>query len=288
MSLVIERLQREGHLGPEGIDHFLKTHEFPIVEGPRVTFIWVGAADAVNLRHWVYGLPSSMPFTRLEGSSIWYLVFDLPEKSRVEYKLEIVHGDQHQLIGDPLNSRQSHDPYGANSVAFGANYEHPDWTQPDPYARRGEIEELSFASNAYGGRRDVLVYQPARMRRRRKYPLLVVHDGMDFLRFSDLRVVLDNLIHRLEIAPMVVALTSSEKRLEEYADDPRQAGFLCDELVPKLEERYPPDRRTARACPDGRQLRCRGLPLGRLAPPGLLGLSAPAVRLFRVHRHRGS
>jgi enterochelin esterase family protein len=101
------------------------------------------------------------------------------------------------------------------------------------------MEELSFASRAYGDERDVLVYQPARMRSRRRYPLLVVHDGFDYMRFSDLRVVLDNLIHRLEIEPMVVALTSSSNRLEESADDSRQAAFLAEDLLPILEERYP-------------------------------------------------
>jgi enterochelin esterase family protein len=239
LSSVIEALEARAPLSRETIEEFLEGHEFPIVEDSKATFVWVGEADEVHLRHWIFGLPETMAFTRLAGSDLWFLVSELPAKSRVEYKLEIVRGEEHRLTGDPLNSHQAHDPYGANSVVFGANYEHPDWTQPDPDARRGDMEELSFASRAYGDERDVLVYQPARMRSRRRYPLLVVHDGFDYMRFSDLRVVLDNLIHRLEIEPMVVALTSSSNRLEEYADDSRQAAFLAEDLLPILEERYP-------------------------------------------------
>jgi enterochelin esterase family protein len=38
---------------------------------------------------------------------------------------------------------------------------------------------------------------------------------------------------------MIVALTQSPNRLDEYTDDERHAAFLVDELVPLIEERYP-------------------------------------------------
>jgi len=67
----------------------------------------------------------------------------------------------------------------------------------------------------------------------------VVHDGSDYLRYADFRHVLDNLVHRLEIPDLVVAFTDSPDRLHEYADDPRHARFVVEELVPHLTERYP-------------------------------------------------
>ncbi len=239
MTLAIEALEAQAPLHPATIDSFLRSHEFPIVEGSRVTFVFVGAADGVQLRHWIFGLPSSQPFTRLQGSNLWFHVLEIPEGSRVEYKLEVLRGHEHRLIQDPLNPHLAHDPYGANSVVYGAGYERPSWTWPDPESRVGSIEEVSIESAAFGDSRSVLVYLPARFRTRRRYPLLVVHDGLDYLRFCDLKTVLDNLIHRLEIEPMVVALLSSEDRLREYADDERHADFLVRELVPELERRYP-------------------------------------------------
>ena len=173
------------------------------------------------------------------GSDLWFLTFELPEKSRVEYKLEIVRGDEHRLIHDPLNPNLAADPYGANSVVHGAGYESPQWSQPDPAARPGSLEEHRLASSALGDVRPVTVYVPARFRKTRRYPLLVVHDGQDFLRFTELKTVLDNLIHRLEIPPIVVAMIQSPNRLVEYADDPRHAEFLAKELVPTMEESYP-------------------------------------------------
>ena len=66
-----------------------------------------------------------------------------------------------------------------------------------------------------------------------------MHDGRDFLRFAQLKTVLDNLIDRLEIAPMIVALTQSRDRLNEYAGDPAHAAFLSEELLPLLKTRFP-------------------------------------------------
>jgi enterochelin esterase family protein len=85
----------------------------------------------------------------------------------------------------------------------------------------------------------VPVYLPARFRRSRRYPLVVAYDGEDYLRFSGLKTVLDNLIERFEIAPMAVALTMSPDRLREYGADPRHARFVAEELVPTLQAEFP-------------------------------------------------
>ena len=237
MTLAIDALRRGEVLDAAAVQTFLAAHTFPMVEGARVTFAYRGAADAVRLRHWIYGLPSSMPFQRVGSSDLWALVIELPHGSRLEYKLETEAGGQRTLIMDPLNPLVSHAPTGSNSVCHAAGYETPEWIARDDEARAGELEELSVPDR-HGARR-VTVYLPARFRRNRRYPLLVVHDGEDYLRYAALKTVLDNLIHRLEVPAMVVAATQSPDRLREYADDAHHAHFLAERLVPHLERRYP-------------------------------------------------
>ena len=239
MSGFVQELERRARESPQAIDRWLEAQPIPRVDGRSVTFVFHGPADTVNLRHWIFGLPSSQAFTRIPGSWLWHLSLELPESSRMEYKLEIARGFTQQLVHDPLNPAQAHDPFGGNSVVYGAGYELPEWTRPDPETRQGHIEEHEIASEAFGGRRAFKLYFPARYRTMRRYPLLVVHDGDDYVRFSNLQTVLDNLIHRLEMPSMLVALVQSPDRLREYADDPRHAEFLVRELVPTLEERYP-------------------------------------------------
>jgi len=101
------------------------------------------------------------------------------------------------------------------------------------------MKEIVLESTHLRGPRKVTLYLPARFRPSRRYPLLVVHDGTDYLRFSSLQTVLDNLIHRMEIPAMVVALTDPVKRLEEYANDERHARYVVEELVPRLESELP-------------------------------------------------
>jgi enterochelin esterase family protein len=239
MSVELAALLAAGVPAPAAIDDFLAAHRFPLVAGEQVTFVYRGAADAVLLQHWIYGLASSVPFTAVAGSDLWYLSLAIPPCSRVEYKLEVHAGARARLIRDPLNPLLAHDPFGANSVCQGAGYQEPDWAQPDPEARPGRIEELNAPAAGLAGRRPLRVYLPARFRARRRYPLLVVFDGGDYLRFASLRTVLDNLIHRHELAPAVLALVDSPRRLHEYAADPAHADWVADELVPWLEGRYP-------------------------------------------------
>ena len=238
MRLAIEALMA-GPADGAAIDAFLRSHVFPLVEGTRVTFVYRGPVEAVHLKTWVYGMDRSQPLQRLAQSDLWYLTLDIPRKSRVEYKFEIVRHGQGHWIEDPLNKFRATDPFGANSVVHGEGYVVPEWTQPDPEARPGSLEPWIVKSNAFGDQRGFHVYLPARFRRTRRYPLLWVHDGPDYVRFANLKTVLDNLIHRLEIPDVIVALSGSPNRLGEYADDERHAKFVTEEAVPDLEARLP-------------------------------------------------
>jgi enterochelin esterase family protein len=239
MNPTVEALYRDG--APDGaqIDRFIKDNEFPLVEPGHVTFIYRGAADEVYLRRWISGLSTAQPLQALEGSDLWALTMELPERSRFEYKLEVIQGGVRRMIVDPLNGVLAHDPFGANSVCQGFGYERPAWSLEDPEASHGTLDSLSLTSRAFGEQREVQVYLPARFRRSRTYPLLVVHDGQDYLRYADFGTVLDNLIHRLEIPAMVVAFTQAHARLAEYTGDPRHARFIGGDLVPAMATRLP-------------------------------------------------
>ena len=223
----------------EDIDAFLSAHEFPLNEGSYTTFVYRGSADAVFLGHWIYGLPSSQSFLHVEGTDLWYLVLELPPESRIEYKLQLSDHGKMQWLLDPLNPHRAADPFGENSVCHTSGYEIPDWARPDPDARPGVLKELAFDSEALGGQRQVLLYLPARFRPTRRYPLLVVHDGPEYLKYSGMKTVLDNLIYRLEIPGMIVALSQPDKRLNEYANHEPHARYLVEELVPFLETELP-------------------------------------------------
>ncbi len=237
--LAIHRLIGDSDRSVEAVDRFLAEHPPPILEGSSVTFAYRGEADAVLLQHFIFGLETSQPFQRVGGTDLWFLVLELPEKSHLQYKLNVIRDGEHDWILDPFNPHQALDPFGANSVVRSSGTERPAWTRHDPDARPGVIVERTIDSAAFGERRTARIYLPARFRSTRRYPLLVVHDGLDYLRYSSLKTVFDNLIHALEAAPMIVALTDAGERLDEYPDHEPHARFLTEELVPRLEQEFP-------------------------------------------------
>ncbi len=223
---------------PREVDAFMQRNSFPIVNGSRITFVWRGEAEQVALRHWIYGLPSSIPLTLLGNTDLWYRVMEFPDASRIEYKFGVTRNGFEEWIHDPANPDIAPDPFGGNSVVRTAGCETPPWVLPNADAPRGRMEKFELPSQAFGDTRHISVYLPPSFRSYRRYRLLVVHDGHDYLRYSSMGIVLDNLIDSLEIPQVVVAFSNPHKRLHEYADDPAHARHIVEELVPAMEQRY--------------------------------------------------
>ena len=234
-SLIIEGLPVE-----RTIERFFAQHDFPIVEGSRCTFAArIDDAEGVFLRHRVLGLPGNLPLRRITGTNLWYIVVEIPAASRVEYQFELRRDGQWHRFNDPVNPRIARSPMGNSSICFGEGYRIPDWTLLDPEARPGELVEWTVRSQAQRRDNRVTVYLPARYRDTSAYPLLIVHDGGDFLEYASMKIVLDNLIHRLDMAETVVAFTYPGERLTEYPNSAPHARWIAHELLGELEARLP-------------------------------------------------
>ncbi len=238
-KLAINRLRERRPLDSGTVDRFLARHEVPIVEGARCTFLYRGEADEVFVVHRIFELPDHLPLRRLRGTDLWYVVLELPEGSRMEYQLEVVRGGQRSRFNDPLNPRVSRSPVGDSSACYAHGYVVPDWTIPDPEARPGSLTDMVVPSRALRREARVTLYLPARFRPSARYPLLIVHDGGDYLGYAAAKTVLDNLIHRLDVAELVAAFVYPGERLTEYANSAAHARYLTAELLPRLEAELP-------------------------------------------------
>lgn len=236
------RLEANPRNADAELEAFTRRHEFPLSDhDTSIFFFWdKRPAESVHLLHWVFGLESRQEFERLPGTDAFYLPLELPHSARVEYKLEVRRHGSTQWMRDPHNPRQAFDPFGSNSVCPMPGYQEPQWTKADPRARRGHMGRIRIESKAWGDTREVHIYLPAEYKSHKKYPLLIVHDGDDYRKYAGMRKVLDNLIHRHDVAPLIVAFTSgSMQRNVEYGANPRQAQFIAEELLPELLSRYP-------------------------------------------------
>ena len=98
---------------------------------------------------------------------------------------------------------------------------------------------MSIESRAFAETREIGVYLPAGYADDRAYPLVILHDGKDFVDHADLIPALDNLIHQGEVPPFIAVLTQPGERNGEYTGDPRHADFLTGEVLPVVRERFP-------------------------------------------------
>ena len=238
-----DRIAREPARSRELLDGFVAAQPiFPLMDeyDSATFFYWDGEpTEAVYLQHWVFGLASRVAFRRIPHSDAFYLPLNLPRGARVEYKLEVFKAGRSFWTADPRNARRAFDPFGSNSVCPAGTYTEPEWVLDDPASRKGRLVKGGLHSRIWGDDRPFQVYLPAEARPGKEYPLLIVHDGTDFLHFARMGVLLDNLIHRHEVAPLIVCFTTGVDRNREYAANPRQADFLALELLPHLRAHFP-------------------------------------------------
>ncbi len=264
------------------VDAFVGGHAFPLVEPGWATFAFRGEAGQVDMLRWIHGGADRRGFERVPGTDLWLLRLAVEDAGRFEYKLAVAHDGREEWILDQLNPARAEDPFGQNSVARTLGYAQPEWSAPRG-APAGRIEEMAVESRAFGEWRFARLYLPAGHDPERAYPLVVIHDGDDFMTYTDLPVVLDNLIDAGDIPPVVAALVQTRDRPGEYARGRRHARYLVQELLPAVAARVrvsvDPADRVLLGEPRGRRLARDRLPLSG----GLRGAGA-AVGVFRPRR----
>ncbi len=262
------------------VDSFLVSHgPFPIIapNGSSVCFVYRGHAQSVGVagdfNSWT---PDRSPMRRIEETDLWLLDATFGPNARIEYKFVV---DEASWILDPLNPRHSEGGFGANSELAMPGYVEAWEVMPNPNVPHGALTAFSLTSATLGQVRPYLVYTPAGYDARStdRLPLLLFHDGNDYLQFGSARTILDNLIAAGRIEPLIAVFVPPVDRNDEYAFDRTGAydAFIVDELLPAIETRFRTETDPLRRAMTGPSL--GGLVTTRLcyARPDLFGLCAP-------------
>lgn len=198
--------------------------------------IFNGKAQEVRLRTWMPHFPDPGPFVRIEGSERWYLPLAVPATARIEYRLAVKHRGRWHEVSDPTNPAEATNPFGTNSVVTGPDYKQPPYVLESSPAT-GELHEIRVNSQALGGRRHHRLYIPLGFRRGSTLPLLIVHDGSDFLRHASLTSAIDFQVMKGAITPLAVLMLDPWDRLTEYGASANHAAHLVEEVLPHLQRR---------------------------------------------------
>jgi enterochelin esterase-like enzyme len=233
-----------------------------------VTFRVVDADNAlssVNLCQEILRPRPGPPFVRSNGSSAWRLRLRRPPASRIEYKLELTHRNgKVEVVCDPANPLRAPGPFGDKSVIEFPDYERPAWVRERVDV--GTSFEIAIASRSLKRDLPVVLWSPPECSRSEPLPLLVVHDGPEYDRFSALTRFLAWAIGANRIPPHRAALLTPVDRNETYSASAAYARALAHEALPALSELAP--------VPPGWRMR--------------VGMGASLGALAMLHAHRVS
>jgi enterochelin esterase-like enzyme len=202
----------------------------PVVEGERVTFHWYGPRAPILIGDFNEWEPSPGYKLKRIGPNHWALGLDFLPGSYLEYAFFI--GKERQL--DPLNRQTVHTDFDSMNNYF---YLPPGaatgLVRKRPQVPHGQVRGfwLDASPLEAGARRKVYLYRPNATG---PYPLVVVYDGLQYLRRARLAIQVDNLIAQGRIHPIAMAfLANGEARREvEYACSDATLDFILNAVFP--------------------------------------------------------
>lgn len=174
--------------------------------------------------------------TRIDGTTWSYLEGTAYTNARAEYVLFF----DAEAAADPLNPRKVQAYAGPRSEVrmpfWVANPEVDDET-PVP---AGELLAETVVSRALLGPRRIWTYLPPGYAAATDtlYPVMYVLDGANYVEKMDVPRVLDRLIARKAIPPVIAVFSEPGDRQEEYTRNPRWRTFITSELVPQIDKRF--------------------------------------------------
>ncbi|MDZ7372961.1 MAG: alpha/beta hydrolase-fold protein [candidate division KSB1 bacterium] len=231
---------------PEGrrqavVDSFLRTlPSAPVIEADTlVHFVYAGGGSRVTLagdmNQWD---PNAWPLKNIPGTNFWYRTASFEKDARLDYKFVV---DGSTWLLDPRNPYQIRGGFGPNSELRMPGYIPPPEIEYRADIPHGSLHDTVLTSTYLGNSRLVRVYTPPGYEAGAElYPLLLVHDGLDYINLAQAPNVLDNLIAEGRIQPLVAVFVPPVDRNPEYAGGRKAAfsHFIVDELMPYLYRRY--------------------------------------------------
>ncbi len=265
----IEQWSVQTTVDRQELDHWwqaCRAHQ-PFREGERVLFLFREQPErTVTSVDWLgdfndWKASPTYRGKRVGTTDLWYLEARFPADARLDYKLVL---DGSEWILDPDNPRQQVGGYGPNSVLVMPDYIDEPLVTIQPQALSGQLVEGRIHSRMLGYDVAYRVYLPTGYDQAKQLPSLYVMDGHEYANpeMGAMVQVLDNLIGMRRLPPVLVIFvdprdpkTEDNRRMTEYGDHYAvYSRFLCDELVPAIDQAYKAHRHASQRAVMGTSL----------------------------------
>ncbi len=213
---------------------------FPLTEGDTVVhFVYLGNAASVNVPGDANGWnPSAFPMVRVPATDLWYYTCSFEPDARLDYKFVI---DGRTWILDPRNPRTITGGAGPNSELRMPRYAPFPGIDERPDIPHGTLVDTVLYSNALGNSRTVRVYlPPGYAASTDSFPVILFHDGLEYLSLAQANNTLDFLLAVRRIRPVIAVFVPPVKRTQEYADSLVNpfSTFIIGTVLPYVDSRF--------------------------------------------------
>jgi len=225
-------------------DSFMNSgHPLPYLEQDTIVhFVYNVHASSVALAGDATEWNPDQPFTAISGCTFSYLTKTYEPDARLDYKLVT---DGSNWILDPKNPYTCPGGFGPNSELRMPAYVVPPEIRYYNSIPHGVVRDTTFHSTTLGNSRQVSVYLPdGYPSGREQYPVILFHDGSDYINLGNVCNILDYLIAEHQMSPVIAVFVPPVDRTAEYAGAKIDifTAFIVNELMPVIDNRYKTSR----------------------------------------------
>lgn len=217
-----------------------------------VTLIYRDSTSHKEISFEVFGIYSEyrlgdMKMHKLENTDIYYRSYMIPNDLCFSYRFKI-----RDTISDVIY--RDIDKYNKNLIPTGKQKgfsysvldlraNEPDWNTKVDSTIIHKMDTLGFESKILKNKRNVFVYLPPGYNPERKkgYPIIYLFDAFIYLNRVEAPNILDNLISKGKINPMVAVLIDNPTRTSRMTELPLNSNFkdaMISELIPLIKDKY--------------------------------------------------
>lgn len=223
------------------IDSFMiyaRTKGIPYIEDTAANFIYRGSGNNVILSGDFNQWSTSVDrLSRISGTNFFYITKIFERDARLDYKF-IIDGN---WILDPNNPNICPGGFGPNSELAMPDYIQPIEIKYYPNIPHGTLRDTVFFSRILNNSRTIRVYLPPNYESSSdSFPLILMHDGLEYISLASMHNVLDFLIAENRIEPLIGVFVPPVNRTSEYAGSQINSfkDFIVQELLPYIRNRY--------------------------------------------------
>ncbi|MFO7526746.1 MAG: alpha/beta hydrolase-fold protein [Ignavibacteriaceae bacterium] len=225
------------------VDSFMiyaRSAGIPFIEDSTANFIYLGNYSSVTVAGDFNGWSANAwMLTRLAQTNFWYHSQTFEMDARLDYKF-VLNGSN--WILDPENPNTCPGGFGPNSELAMPLYIQPWEIQYNPNIPHGTVVSKSIYSTNVSVTYQLNIYLPPGYDTSSAltYPTAYFQDGAEYISLGAAVKVLDNLIDRNKLKPLIAVFVTPNNRNEEYAFSKRNQYrlFFVNELVPYIDSNY--------------------------------------------------